>query len=150
MPAAEGLQDFSFAFLSILLEGAPFILVGTILSGFIDVYLPPRAMERLPAVRAAYDVALSRVDALVMPTTITTASRLPEDLADPLAVTEAAFAPLRNTSPFNSTHHPALSVPCGTVDGLPVGMMLVGRHWDEATLYCLANAFEQSTDWRSA
>ena len=44
---SNGLQDFAFAFLSILLEGAPFILVGTLLSGFIDVYLPPRAMERL-------------------------------------------------------------------------------------------------------
>ena len=43
----EGLQDFAFAFLSILLEGAPFILLGTLISGFIDVYLPPRMMERL-------------------------------------------------------------------------------------------------------
>ena len=43
----EGLQDFAFAFLSILLEGAPFILLGTLISGFIDVYLPPRVMERL-------------------------------------------------------------------------------------------------------
>ena len=45
--AQEGLQDFAFAFLSILLEGAPFILLGTLISGFIDVYLPPRIMERL-------------------------------------------------------------------------------------------------------
>lgn len=41
------LQDFSFFFLSILIEGAPFILLGTLLSGFIDVYLPPGAMEKL-------------------------------------------------------------------------------------------------------
>ena len=102
-----------------------------------------RAMERLPAVRAAYDQALAEVDLLVMPTTITTAPPLPADPDDPVAVTQAAFGPLRNTAPFNSTHHPALSIPCGSVDGLPVGMMLVGRHWEEATLYRAAHAYEQ-------
>ncbi len=45
--ANEGLQDFAVAFLSILLEGAPFILLGTLLSGFIDVYLPANALERI-------------------------------------------------------------------------------------------------------
>ena len=53
-----------------------------------------------------------------------------------------------NTAVFDTTHHPALSVPCGRIDGLPVGMMLVGRHFDEATLYRLAHAFEQAGDWR--
>jgi len=46
--------------------------------------------------------------------------------------------------PFDATHHPAISVPCGDVDGLPVGAMLAGRHFDEATLYRAAYAFEQS------
>jgi uncharacterized membrane protein YraQ (UPF0718 family) len=45
--AQEGLQDFAIAFLSILLEGAPFILLGTLISGFIDVYLPANALERV-------------------------------------------------------------------------------------------------------
>jgi uncharacterized membrane protein YraQ (UPF0718 family) len=45
--AADGRQDFAFAFLSILFEGAPFILLGTLISGFLDVYLPPGAMDRL-------------------------------------------------------------------------------------------------------
>jgi amidase len=40
-----------------------------------------------------------------------------------------------------------MSVPCGTVDGLPVGMMLIAKHWDEATIYRGAYAFEQSIDW---
>lgn len=102
-----------------------------------------RALERLPTVRAAYDTALSQVDVLVMPTTPSTAPPLPT-AADPVTVTEAAFAPLINTAPFNSTHHPALSVPCGTLDGLPVGMMLVGRHWEETTVYRVAAAVEQS------
>lgn len=44
---SDGLQDFAFAFLSILLEGAPFILLGTLISGFIDVYLPSNTLERI-------------------------------------------------------------------------------------------------------
>jgi amidase len=102
-----------------------------------------RAMRRLPLVRAAYDAALKEVDLLVMPTTITTAPPLPPAGADAQSVFEAAFGPLVNTAPFNSTHHPALSVPCGQLDGLPVGMMLVGRHWEENTLYRVAHAVEQ-------
>ena len=100
-------------------------------------------MERLPAVRAAYDDALSQVDILVMPTTPTAAPLLPPADADPVTATQAAFGPLINTAPFNSTHHPAMSIPCGTVDGLPVGMMLVGRHWEENTLYRAAAVIEQ-------
>ena len=62
---------------------------------------------------------------------------------------EASFAAGPNTQPFDHTHHPALSLPCGLSDGLPVGMMLVGRHFEEATLYRAAHAFEQSDDWKS-
>jgi|TARA_Y100000294_G_scaffold113581_2_gene105289 amidase len=65
-------------------------------------------------------------------------------------VVSAALNPLANTAPFNSTHHPAISIPCGTSEGLPVGMMMVGRHFDEPTLYRLAGAFEQHVDWQSA
>ncbi len=109
-----------------------------------------RAMQRLPALRAAYDRALEKFDILVMPTTATTAPPLPPQNADAAEVVAAAFGPLGNTAPFNSTHHPALSIPCGMLDGLPVGMMLIGRHWEEATLYRLAQAFEQQQDWRQS
>jgi amidase len=54
---------------------------------------------------------------------------------------------LPNTCPFDVTGHPAMSVPCGMVEGLPVGMMLIGKHWDEATIYRAAYAFEQAADW---
>jgi amidase len=47
-----------------------------------------------------------------------------------------------NTAIFSLTHHPALSVPCGTVDGLPVGMMLVGKHFDETTVLRAGQAVE--------
>jgi amidase len=42
-----------------------------------------------------------------------------------------------------------MTIPCGLVDGLPVGMMLIGRRWDEGTIYRAAYAFEQSGDWKS-
>jgi amidase len=51
---------------------------------------------------------------------------------------------LVNTCPTDVSHHPAISVPCGSVDGLPIGMMLIGRHFDEATIYRAALAFEQT------
>jgi amidase len=53
-----------------------------------------------------------------------------------------------NTAPFDITHHPAMSLPCGMVDGLPVGLMLVGRMFEEATIYRAAHAFEQIGDWK--
>ena len=107
-----------------------------------------RGMQRLPLVRAAYDYALREVDILVMPTTPTTAPLLPPGNADAATVFAASFGPLANTAVFNSTHHPALSVPCGMVDGLPAGLMMIGKHWDEATLYRAAGALEHSQDWR--
>jgi len=56
-------------------------------------------------------------------------------------------ATIANTCMFNLTGHPAISVPCAKPDGLPVGMMLVGAHGDESTLFTLAAAFEDATDW---
>jgi amidase len=54
---------------------------------------------------------------------------------------------LMNTSPFDLTAHPAISVPCGeSEDGLPIGLMLVGRHLAEETLIRTAHAFEQHSD----
>jgi amidase len=63
-------------------------------------------------------------------------------------VVQRAFEMLANTCPFDVTGHPAMSVPCGLVDGLPVGMMLIGKHWDEGTIYRGAYAFEQLGDWK--
>ena len=55
----------------------------------------------------------------------------------------------QNTCPFDVSFHPALTVPCGKVGGLPIGMMLVGRHFEEATLISAAKAFEETGDWQS-
>ena len=50
-----------------------------------------------------------------------------------------------NTAPFDVSHHPAMAVPCGMSDGLPVSMMLVGRHFDEPTMFRVADAYQRST-----
>lgn len=102
----------------------------------------------IPKVRAAYDAALARYDLLLMPTSPIKAQPLPPPTAPREARMAASFAPLGNTQPFNHTHHPAMSLPCGLSDGLPVGMMLVSRPYEESTIYRAAHAFEQHADWR--
>ncbi|MET3434910.1 amidase [Herbaspirillum seropedicae] len=98
--------------------------------------------------RAGYDKALADVDLLVMPTVPIIAQPLPA-AGCPLAEYVArAFEMIGNTAPLDITGHPAMSIPCGTVDGLPVGLMLVGKHYAEATLYQAAAAFEASMDWQ--
>lgn len=101
-----------------------------------------RSTRLISQLRAAYDRALEDVDILLMPTTPMKASLLPEPGAPREEILHLAFSPSANTRPFNFTHHPALSVPCGTSEGLPVGMMLVGRPFEEAMLYRAAAAFE--------
>ena len=53
-----------------------------------------------------------------------------------------------NTAPFDVTGHPAMSIPCGLSDGLPVGLMIIGKHHDEVTIYRAATAFERAGDWK--
>jgi amidase len=92
--------------------------------------------------RAAYDTALTTYDLLLLPTTPIKATPIPPPGATPQEITRRSWEATRNTCPFNVTGHPAISIPCGTVDGRPIGVMLVGRHYDEATIYRAAAAFE--------
>jgi amidase len=110
-------------------------------------YYYAKAANLRRTLRAAYDDALARVDLLLLPTTPMRATPLPAPGAGREEVLARAFEPTTNTAPFNLTHHPAMSVPCGLVDGLPVGMMLVGRHFDEPTLLRASHTFEQAEPW---
>jgi len=111
--------------------------------------LAARSMQRIRTLRNAYDDALKKVDALLLPTTPMKATPLPQADASIAEQVVATHGPVQNTAPFNNTHHPAISIPCGSDDGLPVGMMLVGRMFDEMTLYTLASSFEDGFDWRA-
>jgi amidase len=93
---------------------------------------------------AAYDDALAACDVLVMPTLPLTATTLPPPDAPREEYLMRALEMIPNTAPFDVTGHPATSVPAGLVDGLPVGMMIVGRHFDDATCLRVAAAFEEA------
>jgi len=93
----------------------------------------------------AYDEALADVDVLAMPTTPQTAHEVDRDISRVEAI-DRALDMLSNTAPFDNTGHPAVSVPAGQSDGLPVGVMFVGGTFDDATALASAHAFEQHVE----
>ena len=93
---------------------------------------------------AAYDSALVNCDVLVMPTLPIAATTLPGADAPREEYLMRALEMIPNTAPFDVTGHPATSVPAGLVDGLPVGMMIIGRHFADATCLRVAGAFEEA------
>jgi amidase len=98
---------------------------------------------------AAYDEALRDLDVLLMPTLPMKATRLPGPDASREERVQLALEMIPNTAPFDVTGHPAMSVPCALSAGLPVGMMLIGRHWEDATVLRAAHAFEQTGTYTS-
>src|SRR5437868_3491065 len=106
-----------------------------------------KAMNITRLLTAAYDHALGQYDLLLMPTTPIKAHELPLPNAPRELVVERALNMISNTAPFDITHHPAMAIPCGMSEGLPVSMMLVGKHWDEPTIYRAAYAFERAGEW---
>ena len=94
--------------------------------------------------RAAYDSVLADYDLLLMPTTPMAATPLPGPDASREEIVQRAFEMVGNTSPFNTTGHPAISLPAGTTgDKRPVGAMLVAKHFDEVSIYRAAEALER-------
>lgn len=113
----------------------------------LDTYMGKHyAMARNLAfdLRAAYDEALDRYDVLVMPTLPLTASVIPPSDAPRDEIIGRALEMIANTCPFDVTGHPATSVPAGLVDGLPAGLMIVGRHFADATCLRVAKTFEDA------
>ena len=92
---------------------------------------------------AAYDTAFRECDLLVMPTLPLKATKIPAANASREEYVTRALEMIANTCPFDITGHPAITVPCGMSEGLPVGMMLVGRMGEDATVLRAADAFER-------
>ncbi|CAH3021058.1 unnamed protein product, partial [Porites evermanni] len=90
-----------------------------------------------------YDKALKFYDVLIMPTIINQPPKVPDSGEVNFG---NAFDFCENTGPFNVTGHPALTINAGFSDGLPVGMMIVGRKFDEATVLNVAFAYERLRD----
>ena len=130
-------------------EFAPTVKQVFVLGGYLRDHLQGRyhsiATNLRRDLRAAYDEALEDVDVLAMPTTPMTAFERTTVDSDPELVDRAQgkTGRGRNTMPFNMTGHPAVSVPCGAADGLPVGLMLVGRPFEEETVLRGAAAVEE-------
>ncbi len=125
------------------------LMLGTHINDRFGPHYYGKAINISRRLRRDYDDALKRFDLLLMPTTPMTAPPIPGPSATRAERIDRTIDTLPNTAPFDITHHPAMSIPCGMADGLPVGMMLVGRHFDEPTIYRAAYAFEQSGDWKS-
>lgn len=92
--------------------------------------------------RRRYDEALSSFDVMIMPTLPMVATPLvtPSDPRETYVARALEMIP--NTAPFDISGHPAISVPAGLADGLPIGMMIVGKRFDDATCLRVAHAFE--------
>lgn len=99
--------------------------------------------------RAAYDAALSHYDLLAMPTIPFRAPLLPDADCGTEETIVAALDMEGNTGPFDASGHPAISVPCGLEGGLPVGLMFVGRHFDEAAVLRAARGVEMLGAWET-
>jgi aspartyl-tRNA(Asn)/glutamyl-tRNA(Gln) amidotransferase subunit A len=125
------------------------IMLGTyaLSAGYYDAYYL-KAQKVRTLIKADFDTAFEQVDALVAPTSPTVAFRFGTRLADPVAM----YLSDACTLPVNMAGLPGLSVPCGLSDGLPVGLQLIGRPWDELRLFQLGRAYEAITAdaaWRT-
>jgi amidase len=103
-----------------------------------------KAQNLARRLRKAYDDALSEHDLLLMPMSPIPPPTLPGPNATREELAYPGFIPTFNAAPFDVTGHPALSVPCGLAAGLPVGMQLIARHFEEATMYRAAHAYERA------
>ena len=108
-----------------------------------------KAQNLSRSLKAAYEVALDEYDLLLMPTLPMKATPIPERDCPREETVMRALEMLANTSPFDVTGHPAMNVPCGMADGLPIGMMLIGRDYAESTILRASHAFEKSRDWKT-
>jgi amidase len=92
---------------------------------------------------------LKKYDAIATPTTAIKPVKLKAHM-DLKELAQKGFGLVHNACPFNITGHPAISVPCAMRAGLPIGLQLVGRYWEESLLFRMANEFEQNVDWRKS
>ena len=120
------------------------ILMGQWLSERYHHHYYAKAQNLGRRLRAQYDAALARYDVLVLPTTAMKAMPIPTG-GGLMEILAAALGNLHNTAPFDVTGNPALSVPCGISDGRPIGMMIVGRHFDDATVLRAGHLYQGAT-----
>lgn len=119
------------------------IMLGTfsLSSGYYDAHFEKAARVRT-LICQDYNDAFEKVDVILTPSTLTPAYSIGGKIENPLQMyKEDTF-----TVSVNLAGVPAMSIPCGFVDGLPIGLQLIGNHFQEQLLYQAAYAYEQSTD----
>jgi aspartyl-tRNA(Asn)/glutamyl-tRNA(Gln) amidotransferase subunit A len=122
------------------------IMLGTyaLSSGYYDAYYL-KALKVRALIKQDFDRAFEKVDVLVAPTAPTVAFKAGEKIDDPLAMYLMDVC----TIPINLAGVPAMSLPCGFADGMPVGMQLIGPHLSEEMLLRVAYSFEQAHDFHT-
>lgn len=148
---AEGVEDVLSLFKKTRSEGFGSevkrrIMLGTyaLSAGYYDAYYL-KAQKVRTLIQTDFNQAFEKFDVLLSPTAPTTAFKIGEKSGDPLTMYLSDVC----TVPINLAGIPALSLPAGFVDGMPVGMQLMGRPFSEGMLYRVARAFERNTDFHT-
>ncbi|HDH02587.1 MAG TPA: Asp-tRNA(Asn)/Glu-tRNA(Gln) amidotransferase subunit GatA, partial [Nitrospirae bacterium] len=121
------------------------IMLGTyaLSAGYYDAYYK-KAQQVRTLIKTDFEEAFKEVDVIVTPTSPTAAFKIGDKVSDPLQMYLSDIF----TISVNLAGVPALSSPCGyTSEGLPVGLQVIGKHFDEETVLRVSYAYEQSTDW---
>lgn len=120
------------------------IMLGTfsLSSGFYDAHFKKAGQTRT-LIRRDFEKVFEDYDLILGPTTTTTAFNIGGQVHDPVAMYLSDIL----TVPVNLAGVPAISIPAGFSNGLPVGLQLIAKHFDEQTIYQAAYAFEQATDF---
>lgn len=123
------------------------IMLGTyaLSSGYYDAYYL-KAQKVRTLIKQDFDQTFEKYDVIIGPTAPTTAFQLGSQVDDPLTMYLNDIL----TIPVSLAGVPALSVPCGFADGLPVGMQIIGKAFDESSILRVAHAFEAHTDHHKA
>ena len=118
------------------------IILGTyaLSAGYYDAYYL-KAQQVRTLIKAEFDAVLATVDALLAPTSPSVAFKIGAKTDDPLLM----YLNDACTLPVNIAGLPGISVPCGLADGLPVGLQVIGRAFDEATVLRVADAYERAS-----
>ncbi|HLT54915.1 MAG TPA: Asp-tRNA(Asn)/Glu-tRNA(Gln) amidotransferase subunit GatA, partial [Bacillota bacterium] len=123
------------------------IMLGTfaLSSGYYDAYYK-KAQKVRTLIKNDFEKIFENYDVIIGPTTPTTAYKVGEKINDPLLM----YVNDITTIPVNLAGAPAITVPCGfSENGLPIGLQIIGKHFDESTVYRTAHAFEQATDYHT-
>lgn len=122
------------------------IMLGTyaLSAGYYDAYYL-KAQKIRTLIRREFDEAFQKYDALVTPTSPTVPFKIGDKADDPMQMYLSDVC----TLPINIAGVPAISIPAGFTDGLPIGMQIIGKPFDEETLLRIAFAYEQATEWHA-